>query len=82
MPTSPDAPAPPHHLRWWHFAVLAVVPLVLGYLGFRQYPAPPQTVGEFLEIVYRSLQLFVMEFETRGDGPIPPLTMQQPGDGP
>lgn len=62
-PFRPDDAAPA--IRWWHFAVPAAAVLALGCSGFWVCAGRPSGFPAFLEVLYRSLQLFVFEY---GDG--------------
>lgn len=49
-------------IRWWHFAVPAAVVLALGCSGFWVCEGRPSGFPAFLDVLYRSLQLFVFEY--------------------
>ena len=61
-------------LRWWHFAMPAATVTVLGFCGFWVCEGRPETTSGLLDVLYRSLQLFVFEY---GDGCSDPTWMLQ-----
>lgn len=62
-------------LRWWHFAILALAALVLGYFGFRRCLGMPESLAGHLDLLYLSLQLFTFE-SGRVCGPQTPWMLQ------
>jgi len=62
-------------VQWPLLGVLAMAALVLGWIGFRAHgEATGQTLG-VLDAAYRSIQLFVLEFNA-AEPPSAPLTLQ------
>jgi len=61
-----------HRLEWTVVGVLAAVALVLGYVGFADvYPDE-----RFTQLLYRSLQLFVLEGGTVPEGSAVPISLE------
>lgn len=52
-------------LRWWLLAIPAAIVYVLGSCGFWVCEGRPETLSGLLDVLYRSLQLFGLEY---GDG--------------
>jgi hypothetical protein len=53
-------------------ALLGSVALVTGYIGFLQYRPPgPLSAASLADLLYDDLQLFALEFNSIGDGPVP-----------
>jgi hypothetical protein len=59
-------------VSWFWLVILAMVALGTGYLGLLMYEEPESlTAGPLLDLLYRDLQLFVLEFDPIDGRPVP-----------
>lgn len=63
-------------MQWWVIAAAAVLALVLGFVGFRQYQQSTGEPAGIWDVAYRTLQLFTLESGALPDGAAVPASLQ------
>jgi hypothetical protein len=65
-----------HDAQWWAIGALALVALILGFVGFRDYADAVGSSTGFWDVFYLDLQLFVLESGALADSSAIPASLQ------
>lgn len=62
--------------QWWAIAALGLAAMILGFIGFRDYQVAVGASASFWEVLYRDVQLFVLESGAVDDESAVPVSLQ------